>query len=97
MTLCSSRKNHSRTQIPSPPLHESEEATDPPLQLSCRRINKRILEKGYRGLNGLGTFHKRAKTFLSRISFRYFGVLFMLRSGYVYLPLIVQIEQSCVL
>ena len=107
MTLCSSRTNHSRIQIPSPSLQV------PTLILVRRRHRPTIavelqknqqsklqdftLEKGYRGLNGLGTFHKRAKMFLSRVSFRYFGVLFMSRSGYVYLPLIVQIEQFCVL
>ena len=76
--MCSSRKNHSRIQVPlpSPPLHELEEGTDPPLQLELPKnqqgkLQDFTLEIGYRVLNGMGTFHKRAKVFLSRVSFRY--------------------------
>ena len=56
------RKSFANTNplpLPSPPVHELEEGTDPPLQLSYRRINKRNCRTSLlrlSGLNGMGTF-----------------------------------------
>ena len=78
--------------LPSPPLHELEEGTDPPLQYVELQNNQQAklqdftLEIGYRGLNGMGTFRKRAKMFLSRVSFDTLESS-MLRSGYVFFAL----------